>query len=73
MHTACQTLMKLIPFAHDIHITKGQQMHVPHGAARCSVAFDLLLTSEQALLIQENGSQVGGTNMANCCAEDEQF
>ncbi len=31
-------------------------------------AAGLLLMSEQALLIQKNASQVGGTNMANCSA-----
>ncbi|DBA90846.1 TPA: hypothetical protein ACH3X1_004044 [Trebouxia sp. C0004] len=36
-------------------------------------AAGLLLMCEQALLIQKNASQVGGTKMANCSAENEQF
>ena len=40
---------------------------------KCTEAAGLLLMSEQALFIQKSASQVGGTDMAKCSAEHDQF
>ena len=36
------------------------------NTCKCTEAAGLLLMSEQALYIQKNASQVGGTDMAKC-------
>ncbi len=44
-----------------------------HSIAIGTEAVGLLFMSEHALLIVTNSNQIGGTKLANCSANDEQF
>jgi len=60
MHTACQTLMLALCLCNMTSTSPRDNKSMSTEAA----GLLLMIMSEQALLIQKNASQVGGTNMA---------